>query len=135
VRQHIVKNGLWQAGQPAVEVPPPPQGTRQNPASQWVDVQSVLARHAPPLAHFGQAPPPQSTPVSLPSLVELVQLGAVQTVPVQLALVQSAAIEHVLAFAHFGQVPPPQSTSVSFPFFAPSEQVACPRTHWPLLAE
>ncbi len=85
--------------------------------------QSVASEQDCPTGHLAQ-PPPQSTPVSVPSFVPLVvQTGAVHTSRRQFDTVQSESTLHAFPFAHAAQVPPPQSTSVSLPFLTPSEQL------------
>jgi hypothetical protein len=76
-----------------------------------------------PVGHFGHVEPPQSTAVSVPFLIESVQVAATQVVDWQLAVVQSTPEPQCLPTPHFGQLPP-QSMSVSFPFFALSPQDA-----------
>ena len=76
-----------------------------------------------PLRHAPQAPPPQSTSVSVPFLTPSVQVGAAHLPLEQTPLVQSLGTLHFLVSAHLGQVAPPQSTSVSAPFCLLSVQV------------
>jgi hypothetical protein len=85
--------------------------------------QSLPTLHVTPLLHFGQVPPPQSVPVSLPFLMVSMHVGMAHLFDWQFADVQSAATLHAPFTPHFGQLPP-QSTSVSLPFFAPSPQLA-----------
>jgi hypothetical protein len=49
-----------------------------------------------------------------------VQLGALQTLPVQTPDVQSVPTAQARVTSHFGHAAPPQSTSVSSPFFTTS---------------
>jgi hypothetical protein len=68
-----------------VQVPPPQSTSVSAPSRRWSahwlstqvlivgsqapEMQSVLAAHIAPLSHWVQVPPPQSTSVSVPSLV------------------------------------------------------------------
>jgi hypothetical protein len=116
-------------------------GARQRLLVHRPELQSAPAPHALPLAHFGQALPPQSTSLSLPSFAPLLHeaIGRAQALLRQIAEAQSAAPVQALAAAHLGQVGPPQSTSVSAPFFAPSVQLLCwsaaqtPPAQWPVV--
>jgi hypothetical protein len=93
-----------------------------NCVSQMPDVQSEPARHARLGTHAGQTPP-QSTSVSLPSLVPLLQLGRPQKPLEQAPLAQSAARLQCLPTAQrVHVVTPPQSVSDSPPFWTLSEQ-------------
>ena len=63
----------------------------------------------------GQAPPPQSTSVSLPFIMWSVHDGTSHTPPVQVPLEQSVATRQLLPSPQGPQAGPPQSTSVSVP--------------------
>jgi hypothetical protein len=78
-----------------------------------------------PAGHAGQAPPPQSIPVSVPLRTPSLQAAAVQVCVVgsQIWLRQSRGpCTQALPAMHGGQAPPPQSMSVSVPFCTPSVQ-------------
>jgi len=97
--------------------------TRGKPP-QILLVQSVPARHALPLAHFGQSGPPQSTAVSDPFLMASVQLGKEHNFDrvSHLPLRQSLFTKHAMAAPQGEHAGPPQSTAVSVLFFWPSVQ-------------
>src|SRR5437588_636017 len=87
----------------------------QVPAQELL-AQSAGAAHILPAAQGAQMSPPQSTSVSLPSLVPSVQeVGAAQIPAAQELLAQSAGTAHILLKAQGAQMPPPQSVSVSLP--------------------
>src|SRR5258705_8209757 len=56
-------------------------GFAQTPATQLALVQSASTRHGSPFGHWGQTPPPQSTPVSEPSFTAFEQVPAKPPVP------------------------------------------------------
>jgi hypothetical protein len=85
--------------------------------------QSEPATQMPLVGHFGHAPPPQSTSVSVPFFTVSVQLDDWQMLPTHTPLWQSVPPLHTLPATHFGQPAPPQSTSVSVPFFTRSVQL------------
>jgi hypothetical protein len=109
----------------------------QTPARQLPVAQSASTSQVLPSAHGGQASPPQSTSVSIPSFTQSAQLGdpgvtgshvarvAAQRPLVHVPLAQSAPSLQALPSAHGGQASPPQSTSVSVPFLTPSAHVGC----------
>jgi len=85
--------------------------------------QSWSMRQSAPEAQ-GRHAPPQSTSVSSPFRVPLVQcVGAVHCPAVHVALAQSVFPVQVREAPHFVPQEPPQSTSVSVPFFTPSVHV------------
>ncbi len=92
------------------------------PMAQTPSTQSLPTLQSLPSAHGGHIPPPQSTSVSLPSLIPSVQLGATQVFavlhPGKLGLVQS---ESVLQPTHL----PATAGTVGSPQTAPplTEQV------------
>jgi hypothetical protein len=86
-------------------------------------VQSLAAEHGPPTPHFGQAPPPQSVPVSAPFLTPSVQSAVRHVFPAHDLLVQSLPALQCAPGAQAGHVPP-QSTSDSAPFMTLSLQSA-----------
>src|SRR5579883_1760790 len=91
--------------------------------------------HSKPVAH-GLQEPPQSTSVSLPSLIPSLQvLGrAAQAPATQAPPAQSPFTRHALPAAQPMQTGPPQSTSVSLPSLIPSLQEVSQTllTHSPL---
>ncbi len=73
------------------------------------------------MRHLVAQLPPQSFAVSVPFLMPSLQVGAMHTPAVHLALAQSVATTQTLPVSQVGQPsPPPQSTSVSSPFCSPS---------------
>jgi hypothetical protein len=97
-------------------------------------VQTLLTQSAGTLqvlvsAHL-EHEPPQSTSVSVPSFVPLVQLAVWHLPLVQLPERQSAATEQPAPTAHLFVVlqEPPQSTSVSEPFLTVSLHAAALQT-------
>jgi len=99
------------------------------PAAHTCVLQSPDVRQALPAPHGGQARPPQSTSVSVPSLTpsEHVEAGEQVREPVVLFVVQ-LPLAHVAPDVQGDPVRqtaqgPPQSTDVSPPFVAPSSQL------------
>ena len=82
-------------------------------------LQSHLELHGTPTLHAVlHPPPPQSTPVSRPSLIPLVHVAAcrhLNVVVLQLLLRQSVLLMQVLAVPHMPHIPPPQFRSLSRP--------------------
>jgi hypothetical protein len=91
---------------------------------QNIDKQSLSPWQVLVSAQAGQVGPPQSTSVSSPSFMPLVQEagGIAHIMATQRALTQSAATLQAEPIAQ-GMQSPPQSTPVSRPFFTPSLQV------------
>lgn len=83
--------------------------------------QSGAALHPLPTRHTGHEPP-QSTPVSSPSLTASVQVAARHTPLTQWLVTQSVALTQPFPFSHLAQAPsaPPQSTSLSSMLRTPS---------------
>jgi hypothetical protein len=98
-------------------------GLLQVPLVQLWDKQSKEEVQATPTLQAAlQPPPPQSTPVSLPSLILLKQVAAGRHLPgncckvvLQLLERQSEGALQSFVVPHKEHVPPPQSTSVSAP--------------------
>ena len=85
------------------------------PLSHFPVTQSPSPVQADPIPHrCSQVVPPQSTPVSVPSVAPFVQ--DVHTEPSHCVLPQSASKTHAFPSAHALQTDPPQSVSVSSPF-------------------
>src|SRR5579883_1211442 len=92
------------------------EGAAHTALTQTRLVQSAPRMQCRPGAQAGQAPPPQSTSVSLPSLPPSEQPPfAAHTALTHEPLRQSASTRQLLPSAQAGQAPPPQSTSVSLP--------------------
>jgi hypothetical protein len=91
--------------------------------SQTRDTQSAFTRHERELAQGAQGPP-QSTSVSVVSLVAFWQVGETHRMASQSVETQSVETVHGWPLAQAGQAGPPQSTPVSAPFFAASVQSA-----------
>jgi hypothetical protein len=101
-------------------------GAWQMPSVQTPLLQSVGCKHCSPSAQDGQAPPPQSTSVSLPSLMLSRQVAGehVRGPGLHSVLMQSLLARQCLPSAQAVHQVPPQSVSVSSQFFTPSKQVA-----------
>jgi hypothetical protein len=94
------------------------------PAVQ-VPRQSGVTAQVRPSEQAPQAPPPQSTSVSVPSTTPFEQEAAAAThaPPVQSSVAQSTARAHACPAVQGEQMGPPQSASVSCPFRTPSAQL------------
>ncbi len=97
-------------------------GFRQVPLTQVDERQSASDPQDAPAAQRPQRGPPQSTPVSVPSLVWFPQDAIRQDASWHTVVAQSASVAQGCPVLHSGQWPP-QSTPTSFPFFTPSLQV------------
>src|SRR5258705_417742 len=95
-------------------------------ASHALETQSALPPHDEPFAQAGQVPPPQSTAVSVPSLLPFAQVAGAHTVVtvLQTVLLQSLLTAQCCPSAQALQYTPPQSTSVSSKLGVPSKQPA-----------
>jgi hypothetical protein len=98
-------------------------GARQESVTQFALEQSDAPLHFLLVAQFGHDPPPQSTSVSVPFLMESVQVAPAQWPALHESVVQSAPTRQRSVSLHGGQAPP-QSMSVSMPFCKRSLQTA-----------
>jgi hypothetical protein len=81
--------------------------------SQSLVVQSELTRQPCRGGQAVQVPPPQSTPVSVPSSTPSLHVGTTQAWSMHAFAAQSRFRLHALPTEHPGHSPPPQSTAVS----------------------
>ena len=139
VRQSLSAAQPWPMPQ-TPQVPPPQSMSVSLPSFcsslHWLVTHTwVLASHAlleqsasmtQPLSipHGEQVPPPQSTPVSLPSLRWSAHWLATQmrSTPSHALLVQSPSTAHFCPVVQVAPQLPPQSTAVSSASLTPSEQ-------------